>query len=122
MADDTTLPHPAPATSSILGGLGAKPAEKAPDTAAAKLRAFEDKHLGKDATRINGEVERGVGSRFKAMTPEQHAEYAALEALVKAETDIADSSAKLDKAKQDHEAALKKLADAQKASETTKAA
>jgi hypothetical protein len=88
-----------------------------PVTAKTKLRGFEDAHLGRDATRINGEVERGIGSRFKAMTPEKHAEYLALEALVAAEQAIADSSAALEKAKQDHEVALVKLANAQKASE-----
>jgi hypothetical protein len=77
-----------------------------------RLRAFEDRHLGEDATRINGAVERGHGSRFKAMRPEQHAEHSALEHLVKAEKDVADSSAALDVAKQAHAVALKKLDDA----------
>ena len=120
MADDTTLPHPTPAaptpSPSSFGGLGTKPAEKAPDTAKTKLRGFEDAHFGRDATRINGEVERGIGSRFGSMSPTKAAEYAALEALVKAEDDIADSSAALEQAKRDHDVALKRLAAAQKAS------
>ena len=121
MADDTLLPHPTPAAapapaSSIFSSGAAKPAEKAPDTAKTKLRGFEDAHFGRDATRINGEVERGIGSRFGSMSPTKAAEYAALEALVKAEDDIADSSAALDQAKRDHDVALKRLAAAQKAS------
>lgn len=90
-------------------------------TAAAALRDFEDTNFGRDATRINGSVERGIGSRFQSMSPGKRAEYNALEALVKAEQDIADSSAKLDKARKDHAAALEKLAAAQKASEAAMA-
>ena len=121
MADDTTPPHPTPAAapapaSSIFSSGAAKPAEKTPDTAKTKLRGFEDAHFGRDATRINGEVERGIGSRFGSMSPTKAAEYAALEALVKAEDDIADSSAALEQAKRDHDVALKRLAAAQKAS------
>ena len=44
--------------------------------AAARLRAFEDEVLGKDAVRINGHIERGVGSHYqnpKKMTAEQRA-------------------------------------------------
>ena len=114
---------PAPATSSLLGGLGTKPAETAPVTAASKLRAFEDKTFGKDCPRINGEVERGVGSPYSRMTVPQKAHYASLEHLVKCEKAVADASADLEAAKLKHDAAVKASDDAAKAIDTaTKAA
>lgn len=86
------------------------PVEEAPQTASARLRAFEDEVFGPDAVRINGHIERGVGSHFqnpKKMTAEQRAHHAALERLVKTEAKVADASAALAKAESDHEAALK---------------
>lgn len=74
-----------------------------------RLRAFEDEVLGTDAIRIEGHVERGHGSRFKAMTPEQHAQYTVLEALIAAEKKIADASADLAMAEAAHAAATAKL-------------
>jgi hypothetical protein len=145
MADDTSLPHPTPAATApvpyapkvaeinaeaerkrqdeaaaaMRGDLKYSPtkaAEKTPDTAKTRLRGFEDAHFGRDATRINGEVERGIGSRYGSMSPTKAAEYAALEELVKAETAIAAASHDLADANMKHEAALKRLAAAQKAS------
>lgn len=104
-AQSTIPPQEKTAQGSILG---------AAPPAATRLRSFEDVNFGKDCTRINGTVERGVGSRFKAMSPEKSAEYAALEALVKAEQAVADASAATEKAKADHDAALARLAAAQK--------
>lgn len=117
MADDTTLPHPAPA-SGIFSSGAAKPAETAPVTAAAKLRAFEDKTFGKDAPRINGELERGVGSPYSRMTVEQKAHHASLENLVKAEKAVADASHELADAQMKHDAAVKTSDNAAKAVET----
>ncbi len=122
MADDTTLPHPAPATSSILGGLGTKPAEKAPDTAAAKLRAFEDKHLGRKAMRNkDGVVEKGFGSPFKAMSPELLAEHAALEKLVEAEAKVDEANIELSAAKVAHDSAKAAVVEATKAADAAAA-
>src|SRR6266496_2513957 len=45
--------------------------EPEPDTAKAKLRAFEDEHLGKDAVRIGGEIEKGHGSPYAGMRPDR---------------------------------------------------
>ncbi len=105
-----------------MGGLGANPAP-APVTAADKLREFEDKTFGKDAPRINGELERGVGSPYSRMTPTQKAHYASLDHLVKAEKAVADASANLEAAKLKHDAAVKASDDAAKAIDTaTKAA
>lgn len=59
-----------------------------PASAAQRLRAFEDEHLGPNAVRIGGHVEKGHGSAFKALSPAHHGHYAALEKLVDAETKL----------------------------------
>lgn len=74
--------------------------------AAERLRAFEDEMFGKDAVRINGQVERGSGSRFQLMTPGQRRHYEALEALRPAEVRLADATAELTAAETAHEAAI----------------
>lgn len=74
--------------------------------AAERLRAFEDELFGKEAVRINGQVERGSGSRFQLMTPGQRRHYEALEALRPAEVRLAEASAELIAAETAHEAAL----------------
>jgi hypothetical protein len=81
--------------------------EDKPETAKTRLRAFEDATFGLDASRINGEVERGIGSPFARMTHEQKAHHAALEHLVKAEQAMADASAALAAAQARHDAAVK---------------
>ena len=119
MAEDTTTtslnPHPTPAFVPPPAPIAPAPAVKAPVTAADKLREFEDKTFGKDAPRINGELERGVGSPYSRMTPEQKRHYESLEHLVKAEKKVADASAELDAAKTKHDAAVKTTEDAAKA-------
>lgn len=90
-----------------------------PVPAADRLRAFEDDVFGKTAPRINGAVERGVGSPFAEMTPHQAAHYAALEKLVAAEKTMADASGALAAAQAAHDAAAKTAADAEMASEQT---
>ncbi len=63
-----------------------EPAEpEAEMTMTQRLRAFEDKHLGEDAVRINGELERGHGSRYSKMSPAHRAHHDALVELVAAE-------------------------------------
>ena len=117
MADET-LPHPTPAPSGIFGQGSPTPAAstaKAPVTAADKLREFEDKTFGKDAPRINGELERGVGSPYSRMTSHQKRHYESLEHLVKAEKKVADASAEFDTAKTKHDAAVKASDEAAKA-------
>ena len=120
MAEDTTttsLPHPTPASTPNfgIGSATPAPAVKAPVTAADKLREFEDKTFGKDAPRINGELERGVGSPYSRMTVQQKRHYESLEHLVKAEKKVADASAELEAAKIKHDAAVKASDDAAKA-------
>jgi hypothetical protein len=90
-------------------------AESAPVTAKTKLRAFEDETFGKEAGRINGHVERGVGSPYARMTDAQKRQYAALERMVEAEKKLADASADLAKAESEHEAAVKRVDVSQKA-------
>ena len=61
---------------------------KADTSAVGRLKAFEIEHLGangKEPVRINGEIERGVGSPYAKLTDEQRAQYVALEKLVEAE-------------------------------------
>lgn len=79
--------------------------EDEPKNAAQRLRAFEDDVFGVKVSRINGAVERGIGSPYADMTPHQKAHYAALERLVTAEKDMADASAALAAAEAAHEAA-----------------
>lgn len=129
MPDDTQHPAPEPSKPSFLSSgldttlttkLTGGPAE--PDTAAKKLRAFEDKHLGRKAVRNKeGVVEKGYGSPFKAMTPEQHAEHAALEKLVEAEAKVDAANAELSAAKVAHEAAKQAAVDAAKVSDAAAA-
>lgn len=101
-----------------------KPAEQAipvppVESAKAKVRAFEDEVFGPDVPRINGEIERGIGSPYSRMNDKQKAHYAALENLVAAEKAVAAADAKLAEAKAAHEAAAEKSANAEKiASET----
>jgi hypothetical protein len=127
MADDT-LPHPTPAPEpakqSIFSGgnIAAKPDEKSLDTATTKLRAFEDKHLGRKAMRNKeGHVEKGYGSPFKAMTPEQLAEHAALEKLVEAEAKVDAANVELSAAKAAVEVAKVNAAAAAKVSDAAAA-
>jgi hypothetical protein len=69
------------------------------------LRAFEDAHLGKDAPRPDGGIERGYGSRFAKMEPAKKSEHAALERLVKAEQGMTEAKAAMAKAHLEHAAA-----------------
>jgi hypothetical protein len=50
-----------------------------PASAAQRLRAFEDEHLGKDTPRFQGKVERGHGAPLRFLSDELRAEHAALE-------------------------------------------
>lgn len=69
------------------------------------LRAFEDAHLGKDAPRPDGKIERGYGSQFARMDASKKSEHAALERLVKAEQGLTEAKAALTKAHAEHTAA-----------------
>jgi hypothetical protein len=92
--DDLTETEAAPA-----------PIEPMPAGAAARIRAFEDEHFGKDAVRIDGKIERGSGSPFASMSDEDRKKYEALERLVVAEQKLADAHAALIASDAAHEAA-----------------
>lgn len=77
-----------------------------PDTAAGRLRAFEDEKLGPDAVRINDKIERGHGSKFRELSKEDQAQYAALERLIEAEQKLADAETSHRIAEENYEAAL----------------
>lgn len=79
--------------------------QQAIQTAPDRLRAFEDAHFGKTAVRLHGRVERGFGSPFKAMLPEKHQHYAALEKLVTTEQALSDARGALLAAEAAHETA-----------------
>lgn len=64
-------------------------------TAAARLRTFEDEMFGRQVVRINGRIERGSGSPYSRMNPEQRALYAAYENLVDADQKLTDAHAAL---------------------------
>lgn len=85
-----------------------------PETdAAARLKAFEDKHLGDDAVRIGGHVERGVGSPWSRLSPARHREYEAIEKVVETERKLGEAHTALVQADVDHEAAMAALAAAE---------
>lgn len=69
--------------------------EAAATPARDRLRAFEDRHLGENAHRIDDQVERGVGSQFHKLSDAHKRHYEAIEALVVAEDAVADARAKL---------------------------
>lgn len=84
-----------------------------PGTAAQRLRAFEDKHLGPDAVRIHGDrVERGSGSLFQRLSVEKQKAHAAIEKTTLTEKKLADAHAALLQAESDHEAAMVAAEDA----------
>lgn len=69
-----------------------------------KLRAFEDRVLGADATRIEGKVERGHGSRYRAMNDAEKTEHTALEQLIEAELKLQQATTALGEAQAHHAA------------------
>lgn len=78
----------------------------AQSNAAELLRAFEDDKLGEDAVRINGQIERGHGSKFRDLSEEDQAKYGAIEKLVAAEQALADATTAHRAAEEAYEAAI----------------
>ena len=66
-----------------------------PTPARDRMRAFEDEHLGEDVPRIEGQVERGVGSTYHKLSDARKRHYEAIEAMIVAEDAVADARAKL---------------------------
>lgn len=113
MADDKPLANLAGAEKQIdppKPYVAPAPPPEPKNDSAARLRAFEDEVFGKKAVRINGHIERGVGSPYAAMTDERKAQYAALEDLVAAEQQLNDATAAVAVAEAARVAAEERLA------------
>ena len=78
-------------------------------SAAERLRAFEDAHLGEDVERVNGKIERGSGSRFSSLKGRERAHHAAIESLIKAEETHSAATAAMSAADAELEAASKRV-------------
>lgn len=83
-----------------------EPEPQPENDAAARMRAFEDQHIGADAHRIDGQVERGVGSLYSRLSPARHRHYEALERLVASEQKLAAAHAALIQADVEHDEAM----------------
>lgn len=70
-------------------------AEEPKLSAEQRLRAFEDDKLGPDAVRINGQIERGYGSKFRDLSEEDRNQHGKLEKLVEVEQKLTDARAAL---------------------------
>lgn len=99
------MPDEQAAASAPLPILTPEPAPVAPASTADRLRAFEDKVLGKDTSRPHGGIEKGIGSPFSSLDDKHKAHHAALAALMVVEEEAqkaaalaADAEAKLDAA------------------------
>jgi hypothetical protein len=130
MADETTADKPLAELSAAEERIDApvnvrepgdpRPSDRPPDTpdpegrAADRLRAFEDKHFGKDAVRINGRIERGSGSLYQMAHPTVREQHARLEKLIDAEEKLALAHTALMQADTEHEMAEQAVADAEK--------
>lgn len=101
MAEPTTFSGFKPAT--------APAPEPEPESTVDRLRAFEDRILGKDHVRHAGKVEKGHGSPFSGLSPEHKAHHAALEALIAAESEHKAASTAEDAAHAKLEAAIAKV-------------
>lgn len=73
-----------------------------PASAAQRLRAFEDEHLGPETPRHEGLVERGHGAPLRFLPDEKRREHAALEKKVHAEKMLAEAESKLAAAQTAH--------------------
>lgn len=74
-----------------------------PIAAIDRLRAFEDRHFGSDAVRINGQIERGHGSMFNELDPKHRREHAAIENLIAAEKKLGEADGALSAAQSYHD-------------------
>jgi hypothetical protein len=110
---DVDVPSAAPAAKPSDPPPSADPFEASePGSAAQRLRDFEDEHLGEDAPRFGGKLEKGHGSLFQRMSPEQQKAHAAIEKSAETEQKVADARAALAVAESEHNAALAAAEDA----------
>lgn len=97
-----------------------RPSDRPTDTpepqgsAVDRLRAFEDKHFGEKAVRINGRIERGSGSPYQMAHPAVREQHARIEKLIEAEQKLAVAHTALIQADTEHEQAEQAIAAAEK--------
>jgi hypothetical protein len=85
-----------------------------PASATERLRAFEDKHFGEDAVRINGRIERGSGSPYQMAHPDVRRQHQALERLIETEQKLIEAHTALMAADQAHDEAEQAVEAAEK--------
>lgn len=108
MADETTFIAPGmTAVDPVVLPPDHAPPEPEPMSAVDRLRAFEDEKVGKDAPRIAGTLERGIGSLWHRMSEDDKAMHAKIEKLIAAEAKLAAAHTALIAADVEHDAALK---------------
>lgn len=89
-------------------------AESEPASAEQRLRAFEDEHLGEDAPRHAGQVEKGHGSLFQRLSPEHRKAHGLIEKTAETEHKLNEARGKLAQAEADHAQACAAADDASK--------
>lgn len=91
-----------------------EPVSEPEESTEARLRAFEDAHLGEDHLRMNDKIERGVGSHFSRLSDKHKAHHAALETLIAVEKEHQVASAAEEAAHTKLEAAINRAAETEK--------
>lgn len=89
--------------------------EAEPASTPNRLRAFEDKVLGKDHMRHDHQPEKGVGSPFSLLHSNDRAHHAALENLIAVEKEHAEAEAHMGAVHAKLEAAVKRAASTEEA-------
>lgn len=111
MADETNTEQPL----AVLAAAEAKIETPVETSAVDRLRAFEDKHFGEKAVRINGRIERGSGSPYQMAHPSVREQHQRLERLIASEQKLAEAHAALMAADEAHEQAERDVAEAEQA-------
>lgn len=83
-----------------------------PASAAQRLRSFEDEHLGEDAPRFQGKLERGHGSLFQRLPPEKRKAHELIEKTAETEQKLNDARAAVAVAENEHNTAVAAAEDA----------
>ena len=92
-----------------------------PVEASQRLRAFEDERFGSDEFRLNGEIQKGHGSKWRTLTNEQRAYHASLERLVAAERHFSVAQGAAEKAKLELDAANERVKVSEEAAKQSEA-
>lgn len=113
MADETTTDKPLSHIAEVEHQMPQPEPADEPMSGAARLRAFEDKHFGEKAVRIQGRIERGSGSPYQMAHPSVREHYGKLEKLIAAEQKLAEAHTALIAADAEHDAAEKAVDDSE---------